>query len=316
MKELIFQFHELMKSSVLKCTSDCLAISGGLDSSIVAYHLKDKNIHGFSVISRDFLASDLTYCQIISKTFDFPLKIISATTEMLLDSLEKTIKILKIFNDIEVRNSCVIFLLLSEMKKLGYKKIITGDGADELFAGYYFLQNKSKDEIKKEQERIWEIMHFSSIDIGKYLGVSVETPFLDPKIIDFAKSCSPNLKIHEENNKRFGKWILRKVYEGKIPSSIVWRNKVPMQDGAGTSGLTNLFDILISDDQFESQKKSIQENDGVILRTKESLHYYRIYRKYYEIPSNVKKSETNCPFCNFGVKKDTKFCRMCGSFPI
>ena len=316
MQEIISKIHDTLESSVLSCKSHCLSVSGGLDSSIIAYHLRKKPIHGISIIAEDFLASDLTYCQILSRKFEFPLDIISATSEIILNGLEETIKILKNFNDIEIRNSCVMFLSIQAAKNLGHDRIITGDGSDELFAGYHFLQNKSEEELEKEKRRIWEIMHFPSIEIGKSLGVKVETPFLDPKFIKLAKSIPLNLNVKSENQTRYGKWILRKTYEDKIPNSIVWRRKVPMQDGAGTTGLTHLFETIISDEIFESKKKSILNSDGVTIRTKESLHYYETYRKYYDISSKLLKGKKKCPYCQYGVEKHSKFCKMCGSFPI
>lgn len=310
----ISTLQNLLKVSVENCKSDFLALSGGLDSSILASLLKERKTKGITIISKDFIASDLTYCQLAGKTFGVDLKIKTVETKELLEGIEETIKILKIFNDIEIRNSVVIYLVLQEIKKLNQNQVITGDGADELFAGYNFLKNKSDEDIKKDLERIWEIMHFPSIDIGKALGVTIETPFLDKKIVEFAKSLPISLKIGINENKKFGKFILRKAFEDKIPKQIIWRDKAAMQDGSGTSGLTNLFESIITDDRFKEEKKEILNADDVIIRNKESLHYYKIFRKYYKIQ---RKSDQNakCPYCKFTIN-DSKFCRMCGAFPV
>ena len=55
-------------------------------------------------------------------------------------------------------------------------------------------------------------------------------------------------------------------------------------------------------------------NDHVRIRTKESLHYYEIFRKKFEKPKLI--SESSCPDCNNELAKNTKFCQMCGKFPI
>ena len=89
-----------------------------------------------------------------------------------------------------------------------------------------------------------------------------------------------------------------------------------MQDGAGTASLTNLFNSLISDGDFEKRKNEINNKDDVILRTKESLHYYEIYRKFYDAPKKIHSSQQSCPYCKVGIDNNSKFCRMCGSFPI
>ena len=87
-----------------------------------------------------------------------------------------------------------------------------------------------------------------------------------------------------------------------------------MQDGAGTSGLTQLFNSVILDEVYEKKKEKIKNSDGVIIRSKESLHYYQIYQKYFEVEKS--DSSPKCPYCQGSILKNSKFCRMCGAFPI
>ena len=304
----------MLKESCDSCRSNTIALSGGLDSTIIAYFLKEKKPNAIAIIAKDFVANDLVYCQRVSKEFDIPLTINQVSTEDILRAIEDTIKILKNFNDIEIRNNVVMYLAIKWAKEQNSAGIITGDGADELFAGYSFLINKSEDELDKEIQRICSVMHFPTQKIGNALGVVVESPFLDKKIVEFAKKIPSNLKIRDEGNKRHGKWILRKTFEGKIPQQITWREKSPMQDGSGTAGLSNLFDSVISDQVFLKKKMKIKEKDGIMIRTKESMHYYEVYRKLYDMPVKI-QGINSCPYCNFSVE-DSKFCRMCGAFPI
>ena len=39
-------------------------------------------------------------------------------------------------------------------------------------------------------------------------------------------------------------------------------------------------------------------------------------RKYFDAPMNLHSSKFKCPNCRYKIKPDSKFCRMCGSFPI
>jgi len=305
----------LLKNATLSCSSKILALSGGLDSTILAYFLKERKINVISAITKDFLATDLTYCQIVAKDFNLELNINSIDTEDLLDAIEKTIKILKIFNDIEIRNAVVMYLILTSIKKNGYNSIITGDGADELFAGYDFLINKTEN-LKEELHRLQNIMHFPAKKIGDSLGIKIESPFLDSEILDFAKTLPTEMLVNKKNGVRFGKWILRKTFENKIPKSISWRKKSPIQEGAGTAKLTDLFDSLILNQIFEDKIKKIKKSDNVVIRSKESLHYYEIYRKFFDAPQNLHHSDNKCPFCQYQIQHNTKFCRMCGSYPI
>ena len=121
-------------------------------------------------------------------------------------------------------------------------------------------------------------------------------------------------RMNKKNGKKYGKWILRKAYENDMPKSIVWREKSPMQDGSGTSGLTKLFDSIIPDNVFNEKITEIKTNDDVQIRTKESLHYYEIFRKKNKVEKSL--SELTCPDCKNTLAINTKFCQMCGKFPI
>ena len=304
-----------LKNACDKCSSDTISLSGGLDSTILAYYLQKQKPKAISIIAKDFEANDLVYCQMASQEFDLPLTIYNVETEQILEAVEETIKILKNFNDIEIRNNIVMYLAIKWAKDNQSDGIITGDGADELFAGYNFLLDKSKQELEEEIQRIYSIMHFPTQKIGKYLGLKVESPFLDEDVVDFALSIPGNLKVDTRDGKKYGKWILRKTFEGKIPEKILWREKSPMQDGAGTNKLGDLFENLISDSKFDEKRKTVQQSHGITIRTKESMYYFDIFQKLHGIHQTVDEEINSCPYCHFNTE-NSKFCRMCGAFPI
>ncbi|TLX83539.1 MAG: asparagine synthase [Thaumarchaeota archaeon] len=316
MKEFTSKLHALVLEAAKKSNSDCISLSGGLDSSILAFCLKNRKIQAIAMVTKDFPSTDLVYAQLVAKLNNLKLDVITATIKDLLDATEQTIKILKVFNPIEIRNSIVVYLTMKSARDNGFKSMITGDGADELFAGYHFFQRLSLSDLQKNLERIWKIMHFPSKSISESLGISLQTPFLDEKIIGYAKKIPPDLKVREEKGKKYGKWILRKAFEDLLPESIIWREKAAMQDGSGTSGLTSFFDNLIPDPVFSEKIKKYVESEKVNLASKESLYYYELYRKHYDFPSHLADTKTRCPQCNYSIEKESHFCRMCGSFPI
>ena len=308
------KLYNILEESCNKCSSNLISLSGGLDSTIIAYFLKSQKPTGLAVIAEDFVSTDLTYCQMAANTMQIPLSIYNVKIAEILEAVENTIKILKNFNDIEIRNNVVMYLSIKKTKEMGEKSIITGDGADELFAGYSFLTNMTEEKLEQELVRISKIMHFPTQKIGEHLGVRVESPFLDKKVIDYSKKIPPNLKVRTENERRYGKWILRKAFEKHIPRQIAWRKKSPMQDGAGTSGLTSLFDSIIEEEKYVEKKLTVEKEDNVVIRSRESMYYYEIFRKSHGTPVD-NDPQTPCPYCKHEVK-DSKFCRMCGAFPI
>ena len=125
-----------------RCDANWIAFSGGLDSSILCQIKKEQNLNAMTIITKDFLGTDLSYSQIMGKHIGIPLELKYVNLDEVFDAIKNTIKILKNFNDIEIRNSIVSYLYLTTLKEKNVKKVITGDGADEIFAGYNFLIKK------------------------------------------------------------------------------------------------------------------------------------------------------------------------------
>ena len=310
------RLYQILEQSVSESKSSCISLSGGLDSSILSFFLQSKKIDAISIITEEFVATDLTYCQLIAKKFGLPLILKLVKLEEIISAIDDTIKILKNFNDIEIRNSIVMYLALQTAKKHGHLSVMTGDGADELFAGYNFFLNMNKNNLEDNLNRMLKIMHFPTQKIADSLGMTVESPFLNEKMIDFAKYLAVSYKVKIENGQKYGKWILRKTFEKKIPSSVVWRKKSAMQDGAGTSNLENIFNSIIPDNFFKEKIKKIKESENVDIKSKESLYYYLSFRKHFDIPSKQHSSMNKCPRCQYKIEHNSKFCRMCGAFPI
>ena len=315
MDESIKNIRLLLEEITIQCDANWIAFSGGLDSSILAHIKKEQGLNAITIITKDFLGTDLPYSQITAKHIDIPLELKYVNINEILNAIENTIKILKNFNDIEIRNSIVSYIFLIKLKEKNVTKVITGDGADEIFAGYNFLLKKDHVELKNELKRIKKIMHFTSQKIANELSISIQMPFIDENIIKLVETLPVNLLINQKNDIKFGKWILRKAFENDLPSSIIWREKTPMQDGSGTVGLTKLFDSIIMDDVFEKKTKKIKSEDNIIIRTKESLHYYELYKENFRIPDCQNKKNL-CSDCNAEIVNNSKFCRMCGKFPI
>jgi len=59
---------------------------------------------------------------------------------------------------------------------------------------------------------------------------------------------------------------------------------------------------------------TVEKEDGVVIRSRESMHYYEIFRKFFGTPVDSKSDEI-CPYCKNSIGK-SKFCRMCSALPI
>ena len=306
------QLVKLLTESVERNRADALLLSGGLDSSILAsiLHPKYSVVVGFGSD-----APDLAYARQVAEKYSKNHVESVFAQDRMAELVAQVIQVLKTFDPIEIRNSAVALAGIEQAKNDGYLAIMTGDGADELFAGYNYLSRYYSDvqKLNSELGRLWQVMHFSSKKLGKHVGVEVKTPFLDEEFATFAKSISASEKVGEHGGKNWGKFILRKCFETKL-CDLVWRPKLAQEQGAATDKYQNFIEERIDDLIFASKVRTAKELDGVRIRSKEHLHYYAIFRMYFP-PPEEEDCESRCPECR-GCMKDGRFCRTCGAFPV
>lgn len=315
-ERICLELRELIEDAVKRNLCEGLLLSGGLDTSILAFvaskFVKQK---AFTVALKGAPAPDVEYASLIAKRLGIKHRIHHICEDELRDALSTTIKIMKSFDPMEIRNSVVIYAALKTAKEEGISAVMTGDGSDELFAGYSFLHGLEGERLKSELEKMWRTMSFSSIRLSKALDIEVKLPYLDPRIMDFASRLDPSYMVREERGRKWGKWILRKAFEGMLPDEIVWRVKNPIEQGSGTAILPALFDQMISDEEFEEKRRKYLEVDKVVIRSKEQLFYYEVFRSVVGVPHPTRGGRT-CPYCNSVVEYGTTYCRTCGSYPI
>jgi len=306
------QLVRLLAESVERNRADALLLSGGLDSSIVASLLRPKYslAAGFGTD-----APDLAYARLVAEKFSKKHAEVIFDKNRMAALVEQVIQIFKTFDPIEIRNSAVSLAGIEQAKEDGHSTVMTGDGGDELFAGYNYLSRYYSDmqKLDLELQRLWKIMHFSSKRLGEYVGVKVMTPFLDEQFASFAKSLSVSEKVGEHNGKKFGKFVLRRCFEAAL-GDIAWREKLAQEQGAATDKYQKYVEEMIDDRTFANKTK-IAKLEGVAIRSKEHLHYYAIFRSYFP-PPKEEGCDWRCPECLGCIAHDGRFCRKCGAFSI
>ncbi|OBJ49568.1 N-acetylglutaminylglutamine amidotransferase [Mycobacterium sp. 1423905.2] len=114
-------------------------LSGGIDSSVVVALLAEQGQHGLATFSIGFDSAggesgdEYFYSDLIAKTFDTDHHKIHIDSSRLVPAVPKTIAAM---SEPMVSHDCVAFYLLSEEVSKSVKVVQSGQGADEILAGY------------------------------------------------------------------------------------------------------------------------------------------------------------------------------------
>jgi len=314
------QTRLLIDKVVKKNLTDGLLLSGGLDTSILALVAsKYSSLNAFTVAFKNTPAPDIEFSKLVANRLDMDHKIHFFDEEEMFPAIRNVIKTLKVFDPMVVRNNAAIFVILQFAKENGVKGVMTGDGLDELFAGYSWLFDLSESKLNSKLSNMWQLMEFPSIPLARSLGMEAKTPYLDPEFKSFAMSIDLKLKIRSERGRIWGKWIIRKSFEGFLPDEIVWRAKTP--NGSGTymhAVFPKFFEAEIPNEYFKDKVKKYMRKDEVSIRDKEQLFYYEIFRFLFGPPIRIFSEAKGklCPHCKSKVDERSSFCRICGAYPI
>lgn len=208
-------------------------LSGGLDSSIItALSQKyNNNIHYFILGSES--GDDLRMANLMVEKFS--LKNITRVSlpekDELKRLLQEVVYYTESYNPSIISNGLATYLLSKEARNKGVKVVLSGEGADEFFGGYYYgLDTK---QWKLKQESLINDMHFTELrrlDLSSTAhGIEVRCPFLDRKIRGFAE----NLKIEDVFQSKMNKVLLRKTFAHILPCEISFRKKTSFDVGSG-----------------------------------------------------------------------------------
>ena len=234
----------------------CL-LSGGLDSSLITslvnnyYKCNHINtpLETYSIGLEG--SEDLKYARIVADYLETKHTEIIITEKEMFDAIPEVIIALESYDTTTVRASIGNYLLGKYIKANSEAKVIfNGDGSDELFGGYLYM-NLCPDDIEfdKETRRLLKDIHlFDVLRSDKSIsshGLEPRTPFLDKSFVNYILSIPPFYRNHN-NNKQMEKYLLRnsfsihyfKDYYGKqiLPDNILFRTKEAFSDGVSSQG--------------------------------------------------------------------------------
>lgn len=265
-------------------------LSGGLDSSIIAALARQQmdELHTFSVGLEG--SPDIEAARLVSDHIDSIHHEYLYTPQEALSKLPEVIYHLESFDQDLVRSAIPTYFC-ARLASDYVKVILTGEGADELFAGYTYYKDIEGDEaLHRELHRSVTSLHNLNLQRVDRLtmrhGLEGRVPFLDIDLIELAQTIPPQLKLARRNSGRLvEKWILRKACEDLLPAEIVWRDKEQFDEGSGTVDMLPalLQEAAAGIDPVSYAEQFPEDN----LRSVEECFYHKLLVESYSRPQPV-----------------------------
>jgi len=200
------------------------------------------------------------------------------TLDEMISLLPEVIYHLESFDALLVRSS-ILHYAAAKAAAGQCTALFSGEGADELFAGYDYLKALPTPQLESELVELPQRLHNTALQrVDRCIqahGMVGWVPMLDPAVVEYARSIPTDLKLHQGVEK----WILRQASAGLLPPEISHRPKAKFWQGGGVGNLLAArADDLITDQDFSLERRL---PNGWTLNSKEELLYFRIFKEHF-----------------------------------
>lgn len=245
MRTATTQLESLLRRAVRRITwktsEIAVAFSGGLDSSLTAWLVKEGDVSAklISVGLPD--STESLSAEKYAKQLGLPLTVQTYDLDSLEAYVRRVIWLIEEPSLMKVSIAVPLYWAAQVAANQGYKVMLCGQGSDELYGGYAkfarTLDSQGRRELEKELYRsVVEsyIVNYERDDQATApTGVEIRTPFTDPDLVRLSLTIPSELKV-KTGGDVIRKWVLRTVAQKVgLPSEIAWRRKKAIQHGTG-----------------------------------------------------------------------------------
>lgn len=208
-------------------------LSGGLDSSLIVALMAECNpcsLHTYSIGFEDVgneEGNEFYYSDLIAKEFRTKHQKIFINSRRLLPNIEKSVTAMA---EPMVSHDAVAFYLLSEEVSKQTKVVLSGQGADEVFAGYHWypkMMNGTRDAVTEYKKAFFDRTHEEIIDAlqPKYHGSDVSGKFVSTHFaapgatipVDKALRLDTRVMLIDDPVKRVDNMTMAWGLEARVP---------------------------------------------------------------------------------------------------
>lgn len=252
-------------------------LSGGLDSSIVAAIMAREAGRGvvpsFAAGTSD--STDLAAARVVAGHLGLQHHERVYSDDEAVDVLPSVVAATESYEPSLIR-SAVPNYLLAGLAAQHVKVVLTGEGADELFAGYDHLRDLEEEALHDALVDGVKALHNLNLQrcdrVTMAHGLEARVPFLAREMLAVAQRVPIAWKLLGDDGQE--KALLREAFEGWLPEEILWRRKEQFGDGSGTADLmSRRIESLVPEPNW----RHVRFGSLPAARSREELAYQRIF---------------------------------------
>jgi asparagine synthase (glutamine-hydrolysing) len=236
------------------------SLSGGIDSAIITYLLKQRipNIKAYT-IAFDQDSKDLQKARVCAKGIDVELVevFVPRDEKIIKQRFFDAIKVIEYPSTVQMQVGILQSYIAEEMVKDGIKVAFSGEGSDEAYGSYgTFRMFSKKPDWSDVRKNLFEKQHYGNLLRGNtifmnYGTIELRCPFFDTEFLQY----TANLQDEFLSDKGQWKKPLADAFRGKLPDEILDQEKRAFQKG--TNFKEYIEDIILNDSEinFKNRKK-------------------------------------------------------------
>lgn len=251
----------VVQSVRLRSDEGVTALSGGVDSSLVAC------LAGLPCVAVGTAGShDLKQAAMASGAMGLQCERVILTPAQIENALVTVLGLIPDRTPVHASIATTLYCVAEWASSQGYKRVLTGQGADELFGGYarYLSTLTLETDLTRDFLALEQQAARDQAVAGAH-GVWFSYPYLDTRVVRAARGIPADEKVRDG----IRKWPLRSVAERYIPQKIAWYDKKAMQYGSG------VWKVIRDLARHNGYKRSVQ---GYINQISEREHGNRAGR--------------------------------------
>jgi len=272
-----------------------MLFSGGLDSTLVAHYARETRPEAPGYLLGDAQAPDYEHAARYAEMSGLDLRHVVIDEPPRRERLQRIVTNLESFEPSVVRDAICNDALFQRISADGFRVALSGEGADELFAGYVPLEVafahglEAGDYVRDQTIAMMARTNLQRLDrCGLHHLVEAREPLLDSALARYALSLPADALVGGEGAQT-GKQSLRALwdlYPGRLPATIRHRRKVALHVGSGLdvsqkrSPWIDFAESEVSDAEFAEGRREFAEFQ---LESKEEYLNLRLLSESFDV---------------------------------